>query len=125
MEKSLKFIVPIDINETKKCEKLQQFFTKPIDKVKEIREKWSVATPYQKLKIFYNFGLRVEDIIQIRVLSNERIGILGYVPAVTCISHYTLLLYTIHYYVSRGNYAGCLPSFCMFGLITSVSIIRC
>lgn len=121
MGKSSKFIFTININEPKKCEKKQQFFARPIDKVNEIREKWSVATPYQKFRLFYNFGLRVEDVIQIRVLSHEPIGVLGYVPAVTCISHYILLLYTIYYYVSRRNYAGCLPSFCIFGLITSVS----
>lgn len=106
-------------------EKLSSFFANPIKKVEKIKEKWNVATPYQKWRSFYNFGLFMEDIIQIRVLSNKPIGILGYVPAVTCISHYTLLLYTVYYYVSRGNFAGGLPSFCIFGLVTSVSMMKC
>lgn len=123
MEKRSKFIVTINISEIKKYEKYQQIFAKPIDKIKKIREKWSVATPYQKLMLFYNFGLHVEDVIQVRVLSKKPIGILGYVPAITCISHYILLLYTIYYYVSRRNCAGCLPSFCILGLISSVGPI--
>ena len=106
-------------------EKMSAFFVNPIKKIKETKGKWNVATPYQKWRFLYNFGLFVENLIQIRVFSKKPIDILGYVPAVTCILHYSLLVYTVYYYISSGNFAGCLPSFCIFGLITSVSMMKC
>lgn len=101
-----------------KMEKMSAIASNPI---KNMKEKWNVATPYQKWKLLYRVGLFMEDFVQFRVFSKKPTGLIGYVPVVTCVLHYTLLVYTAYYYIRRGNGAGCLPCFCVFGIITSVS----
>lgn len=98
---------------------MASFFGNPI---KRFKTKWSVTTPYQKLRLFYEFGLFVENIVQMPVFSTKPIGIIGYSPILSFIMHCVLLFYTIYYYIHVGNSVDCLPSFCVFGFLVSVSI---
>ncbi|XP_055309261.1 uncharacterized protein LOC129573089 [Sitodiplosis mosellana] len=103
-------------------EKKSPFFVNPI---KIIKTKWNVASPYRKLRFFYKFGLFLGDVVQIRVFGTRPYGILAYLPAVTCVIHYALIIYTVYYHTSKGNFADCLPTFCVFGCITSSYAAYC
>lgn len=89
--------------------------------LKEIKTAWKMKTPYQKWRSFYWFCEFVGDVLQIGTFGNLKIGIIGYFPCVTGFLHYTLLIYTVYYYINCGHFVGCLPSFCIFGLVTSVN----
>lgn len=97
------------------------FCTNPIKKLKTT---WNRASPYKKWRYFYRFGLFVEEIIKLRTFSKKPIGILGYYPGIACLIHYSLLAYTVYYCISIGKFSDCLPSFCMFGCMASVSAME-
>ncbi|XP_031635731.1 uncharacterized protein LOC116348758 [Contarinia nasturtii] len=59
------------------------------------------------------------DCIQIGVLSDKKFGFVGYIPAISGIVHYNLLMYTVYYYTSRDRFEECLPSFCIFGIMNA------
>lgn len=92
-----------------------------LNPIENFKSRWNQANPYEKWRLFYDFGVFVGDVIQLKVFSTKPTGILGYCPAVACVMHYTLLVYTVYYYINVDNFLGCLPSFCMFGVLASVS----
>ncbi|XP_031616517.1 odorant receptor 67d-like [Contarinia nasturtii] len=53
------------------------------------------------------------------MLSDQTIGFVGYIPAISGIVHYNLLIYTMYYYTIRGRFLECLPSFCIFGIMNA------
>lgn len=95
-------------------------FENPIGKLKAT---WTAANPYQRHRLCYKFAVLMEDVIQVRVFTERPTGILGYFPAITFIAHCALLIYTVFYYTSSGNFFGFLPCFCVFGLMASVSTL--
>lgn len=89
--------------------------------LERLKTAWKNKTPYQKWKFFYKIGYMAGEIIEVRVFSKEMPGVVGYVPAVTCFIYYSLLLYTVYFYIQNDQFAQCLPSFCFVGFATSVS----
>lgn len=86
---------------------------------KSVKITWKNKTSYEKWKSFHDFCKLLGDIVQLNVLSDLKI--VGYFPCVTGVFHSALLIYTIYYYINRGYFIGCLPSFCVLGLATSVN----
>lgn len=91
--------------------------------LKKFKICWKSKTPYEKWKFFYKFCEFWGEIMQMNVFGNLKIGIIGYFPCFTGVIHYSLLIYTVYYYINCGYFIGCLPGFCIFGAVTSVNTI--
>lgn len=91
--------------------------------LKRIHSAWQQKTPKQKWQFFFNFGKFFVDTIQIRIFSDCRIGWLGWLPSANCFGYFSLIIYTVHFYISSGRLQECLLCFCFLGIMTTVSKI--
>lgn len=97
-----------------------------LKRMKTALETWNLKTPHQKWCCFYKcFEFVGDNVLQIGIFGNLKIGIIGYVPCVSGILNYPLLIYTVYYYIDCGHFIGCLSSFCCLGLITLVIKMFC
>lgn len=88
--------------------------------LRRIQSAWQKKTPKQKWNFFFNFG-KVFDNFQIRIFSDCHIRWLGWLPSVTFASYFSLVIYTVYFYISLGQFQKCLLCFCVFGLMIAVS----
>lgn len=94
-------------------------------RLKMIQSAWQTKTPKAKWKLFFNFGKFFTDTLQIRLYSDCRIGWVGWLPAVQCVSYFNLLVYTVYFNISSERIKECLLCFCFIGLMITVSNIYC
>lgn len=93
-----------------------------INFLKRIEAEWKAKTPEQKRSALYNFGRYMMASIQIGVFDDLQIGPIGYVPCIIAFIHYIAMIYTVYYYMSRGQFLQCLPTFCIYGIVNKVKL---
>ncbi|XP_031636572.1 uncharacterized protein LOC116349321 [Contarinia nasturtii] len=87
--------------------------------IKEIKKSWKYKTPLQKLTTLYNYVRVSGDYLHLGVLSDQKLGPIGYIPCMSGTVHYFLLFYTVYFHISRGRFEECVPSFCIFGIMNA------
>lgn len=87
---------------------------------KKIKTAWENKTPRKKWYLLYRFVQYLGDLIQLRILSTNKVGLIGYSPVMFLVINISLAMYTFYYYVSRGSYVEIIPCFCVYGAIVPV-----
>lgn len=82
---------------------------------------WAQKTPKQKWTVLYDLAEFLSGLLQIRTLCGRQNGPFAYLPIVSGCAYFALLIYTVSYYILIGRFRECLSSFCISGLIVSVS----
>lgn len=94
---------------------------KRLNVVKRIKIAWQIKSPKQKWQLFFNFGKFFTDIVQIRIFSDCRIGWVAWIFSGIHCWYYSLVSYTVYFYISTGRVRECLLCFCFLGITTTVS----
>lgn len=89
--------------------------------VKGLKAFWETKTPKEKWQMIYDFGSFGSEITQNYLFSTLKTGWLSYVVGAMGGLYYCMLCFTIYFYIDNGHFQGCAKSFCIFGVITTVS----
>lgn len=95
-----------------------------INLAEKVENAWKKKTPKQKWHLLFEFVRYLGDLIQIRILSSNKVSPIGYIPVLAFIIHFILAAYTFYYYISRGSYSECLGTCCISGVAISVRTIK-
>lgn len=89
--------------------------------LKSLKSVWEAKTPKGKWQMIYDFGSFGSELSQTNLFSTLKFGWLGYLTGAIIGLYYCMLCFTVYFYIAEGHFQSCMKSFCVFGLITTVS----
>lgn len=90
--------------------------------LKQFKEEWLKKSPLEKLIFLQESVSSLLELLGARYLSDLKIYWLAHLPLVLFIYYITFTIYTVQYYISRGDVITGLRPMCGIGLVVAVII---
>lgn len=87
----------------------------------QITARWRSLSPLAKMRAFMNFIYFWGRIGQTEVFTKRPAGPVIHSCHFICIFSSALIVYTSIFYITMGEFAKAVPSYCMIGIMASVS----